>query len=179
MRSGTRVVSPVTSSGCGRPITKSFRPEQLLSESLLESIGKTRQTSQRVVPCGQWFLPNIHWHPGTLTSVSVCRQRCVQRVELSASSLPPIFLVVWSFCVLLPSPSPKHLIPPPTVSTSALLQYFSTGPLTCPSLFSFSFFFLPKQFPFFSNETFFYQPITILTIMEGKALKVYLSLADL
>lgn len=120
MRSGARVVLPFTSSSCGRPITQSFRPEQLLSEPLLECIAETRQTSQRVVPCGQWFLPKTHWHPGTLTSVSVCRQHYV--AEFSASSLPAIFLPMWSFHILLPSASPKHLIPPATVSTFILLQ---------------------------------------------------------
>lgn len=60
MISGARVVSPFMSSGCGRPINSCFRPKQLLlSESLLETIGKTRQTSQRIVACGQWFLPKI------------------------------------------------------------------------------------------------------------------------
>lgn len=69
MRTEERVVSPFTSSGCGRPTTSSSRPEQLLSESLLERIGKTRQTSQRVLACGQWFLPKIHWDPNLCFSL--------------------------------------------------------------------------------------------------------------
>lgn len=175
VRSGVRVVSP----GCGRPITNSFRPEQLLSESLLERIGKTRQTSQRIVTCGQWFLPKICWDPGTLTSVNSADSRVRRGWNFlprpsQISSYPCDLFTFCYFLLYL-----DRLIPPPTVYTSIWLQYLPTGPLTCPSPFSFSFVFLPKQFPFFSNQAFFYQPILILMIMETKALKVCLTLTDL
>lgn len=179
MRSGAGVVFPFTSCGCGRPITKCFRPEQLLSESLLERIGKTRQTRQRVIACGQWFLPKIRWRPGTLTSASVCRQRCTQRMEFSLPSLPPIFLLLWCFHILLSSASPKETN---TSSHSLHIHFVAAFPHWSPHLplplQVLVFYSHPKFSVFFSNETFFCQPILIFLIMEAKALKVYLSLAD-
>ena len=68
------------------------------------------------------------------------------------------------FCYFLPYLD--RLIPPSTVSMSIYFQYRPTGPLTHLFLFL-SFFFSPSYFLFFSNQSFFCQPILILIHIWG------------